>query len=300
MHKLIVILGTNASGKSDVGLKLAKEYNGEIISADSRQIFRGFDLCSGKVTADEMAEIPHHMIDIRTIGETFSVADFQELSYKLIPEIVARGKIPMIVGGTGLYVDSVTQGYILANSKPNYVLREKYEAMTLEDLRFELDKLGISHRKEDHAYFLNKRRIIRLIEKAISGEPLETQRKPRFASLQLGVTWPKEILHKRIEERLSIRIKQGMINEVKTYIENGGDANYLYNLGLEYRYIYWYLSGKYNSLDEFFEEMSRAIKRFAKKQLTWFRRNKDIIWLDMESDYMTQAEKEINMFLNNQ
>lgn len=215
-EKLVVILGTNASGKSDVGLKFAKKYNGEIISADSRQVYRGFDLCSGKVTAEEMKEIPHHLINICDISEHFSVADFQSLCYKLIPDICERGKKPMIVGGTGLYVDSVIQGYILTKSEPDYELREKYEAMTIEELRSELDRLGIEYRKDDLAFSLNKRRNIRLIEKAINGDAFEPQREPRFKTLQLGVTWPKEILHKRIEERLAIRIEQCMLDEVKT------------------------------------------------------------------------------------
>lgn len=297
MQKLIVILGTNASGKSTIGIKLAKQFNFEIISADSRQVYAGFDLCSGKVSVEEMEEIPHHMINICNIGEMFSVADFQTLTYKLISDISNRGKIPMIVGGTGLYIDSVTQGYVLSQAKPDYELRKKYELMSMDDLLTEMERLNIKYCQYDQEYLSSKRRIIRLLEKASNGDYSRDENSPKYNTLQLGVTWPKEDLHRRIDERLSMRINKGMIEEVENYLKSGGNKEYLYNLGLEYRYICWYLSGKYESFDVFYDELSRAIKKFAKKQITWFKRNKDIIWLDMKGDYMEQAKKEIELFL---
>lgn len=298
-QKVIVILGTNASGKSSIGLELAKEFNGEVISADSRQIYKGFDLCSGKVTKEEALIIPHHLIDICEIGDAFSVADFQEHCYRIIPEISKRGRIPFIVGGTGLYIDSVTKGYKLKNSSPDLSMREHLEKKDVEELQTMLIDLGITCRKDDSSFFSNKRRLIRLIEKWNSGESLEDEKcEPKFETLQLGVTWPKDILHRRIEERLSKRIEQGMIEEVQQYIDKGGNIDFLLSLGLEYKYIYWYLSGKYKTLDEFYLEMSRAIKRFAKKQMTWFKRNPNIIWIDMEHNPLEQAGLKIKQFLN--
>lgn len=299
IQKVVVILGTNASGKSSIGLELAKEFNGEIISADSRQIYKGFDLCSGKVTKEEALIVPHHLIDICNIGDAFSVADFQEHCYHLIPEISKRGRIPFIVGGTGLYIDSVTKGYKLKNSSPDLSMREHLEEKDVEELQKMLIDLGIDYRKDDSSFFSNKRRLIRLIEKWNSGESLEDEKcEPKFETLQLGVTWPKEILHRRIEDRLSKRLEQGMIEEVQQYINKGGNIDFLLSLGLEYKYIYWYLSGKYKTLDEFYLEMSRAIKRFAKKQMTWFKRNNNIIWIDMEHDPLGQANLKIKQFLN--
>lgn len=298
-QKVIVILGTNASGKSSIGLELAKEFNGEVISADSRQIYKGFDLCSGKVTKEEALIIPHHLIDICEIGDAFSVADFQEHCYRIIPEISKRGRIPFIVGGTGLYIDSVTKGYKLKNSSPDLSMREHLEKKDVEELQTMLIDLGITYRKDDSSFFSNKRRLIRLIEKWNNGESLEDEKcEPKFETLQLGVTWPKDILHRRIEERLSKRIEQGMIEEVQQYIEKGGNIDFLLSLGLEYKYIYWYLSGKYKTLDEFYLEMSRAIKRFAKKQMTWFKRNPNITWIDMEHNPLEQAGLKIKQFLN--
>ena len=299
-QKVVIILGTNASGKSLIGLELARRFNGEIISADSRQIYKGFDLCSGKITKEEAIMIPHHLINICNIGDNFSVADFQKQCYHLIPEISQKRHLPFIVGGTGLYIDSVTKGYKFKNSSPDYDMRCYLEGKSVEELQKMLNELGIKYRNGDSSYFSNKRRLIRLIEKWYSGEHLEENDcEPKFETLQLGITWSKEILHKRIEDRLSKRIEQGMIDEVRQYIDNGGNVEFLLKLGLEYKYIYWYLSGRYKTLEEFSSEMGRAIKKFAKKQMTWFKRNNDIIWIDMEKDPINQANLEIERFLSN-
>ena len=297
LPKLIAIVGTNASGKSTIGLELAKKFSGEIISADSRQVYRGFDLCSGKVTQEESQLVPHHLIDIRDIGEPFSVADFQNLVYTLAPQIIQRERLPFIVGGTGLYISSIAYGYHLHEEVPNFTLREELEKLSIDELKDKLTCEGKAFFESKPADFLNKRRIIRVLEKSFSGEKLEYRNVPEFDVMQIGVTWPKEILHKRIEERLTTRIEQGMIDEVRIYLDNGGSQNFLYDLGLEYRYILWYLTGKFTTLDEFYFEMSRAIKRFAKKQITWFKRDKSIHWIDMTSDPIAQAEAEIIKFL---
>ena len=298
LPKLIAVVGTNASGKSSVGIDLAKRFTGEIISADSRQVYRSFDLCSGKVSKIERESVPHHLIDIRDIGEPFSVAEYQNMVYTLIPQIQKRGKIPFIVGGTGLYIDSVVRGYVLCENNANQELREELEQLSIEELQMKLTQEGRAFFDSNPSDYQNKRRVIRVLEKISCGEPIYYENAPKYEVLQIGITWTKEILHKRIEERLALRIQQGMIDEVTEYLNNGGNPDYLYDLGLEYRYILWYLTGKYASLDEFLIEMSRAIKRFAKKQLTWFRKNKDIIWLDTNDDYIGQACELVEGFLN--
>ena len=295
--KIITIVGTNASGKSSIGLALAQEFNGEIISADSRQIYQGFDLCSGKVTQEESQVVQHHLINIKKIGEPFSVADFQNYVYSLVPQIIERGKLPFIVGGTGLYVASVVHGYTLYEKTPDFALRERLEGLSIEELKLMLNREGKEFLDSKISDSLNKRRVIRVLEKTFHGESLEYDNEPKYDVLQIGVTWPKEMLNKRIEERLANRIEQGMLDEVKVYLDNDGNKEFLYDLGLEYRYILWYLTGKYSSFSEFNIELSRAIKRFAKRQMTWFKRDKSIHWIDMTADPITQAKAMIEEFL---
>ena len=297
LPKIIAVVGTNASGKSSVGIELAKIFGGEIISADSRQLYKGFDLCCGKITAKEAQIVPHHLIDIKDIGEPFSVSDYQKAAYSLIPQILQRDKVPFIVGGTGLYVSSVADGYILREESADMVLRGKLSKLSVEELQSTLTPEARSLLASRPSDFQNKRRLIRIHEKISRGEPLKNEKAARYNVLRLGITWPKEILHKRIDERLMLRIEQGMIDEVKVYLDGGGSQEYLYDLGLEYRYILWYLTGKFRSLDEFKTEMSRAIKRFAKRQMTWFGRDKSVHWLDMSADYLGQASSLISDFL---
>jgi len=299
LPKIITIIGANASGKSSMGIELATAFNGEIISADSRQIYRGFDLCCGKVTAEEAQMVPHHLLDIIDIGDPFSVYEYQKMAYFLIPQILSENKIPFIVGGTGLYVQSVVEGYNFQESSIDISLRNKLELLSIDELQV---MLNFKDKRDLNASDLqNKRRLIRRIEKNTLGESLETENVPIYDALQLGIRWSKEVLHQRIDERLNTRIEQGMINEVKIYLDDGGCQEHLYNLGLEYRHILWYLVGKYQSLDEFKLEMAREIKRFAKRQMTWFRGIEAIHWIDMsEKNYMEQANQLIAGYLGKQ
>jgi len=157
--------------------------------------------------------------------------------------------------------------------------------------------MGIIYDTENRSEYFNKRRIIRLIEKARNGEKLDNSYSPKFDSLLLGVTWSKDILYRKIDERLTDRLKHGMLDEIDYYLKSGGNAEYLINLGLEYRYIYWYLTGKTKSYNIFYDELSKAIKKFSKRQLTWFAKNKKIVWLNMNADYFNQAKEEIEKFI---
>ncbi len=294
---VIVISGTNASGKSSLGIELAKQYNGEIISADSRQIFRNFDLCCGKVTGEEKAMVPHHMIDICNIGDSFSVSDYQKQVYELIPQIIERGRLPFIVGGTGLYIDSIVKGYDFADETIDSAYRKELDEKSIVELQAMLSETAINYFRDNNSDFNNKRRLIRIIEKEKNGSSLLVNNCPLFDVLQIGITWPKELLHKRIDDRLTMRIQQGMLDEVRDYLKNGGNPEYLYSLGLEYKYIAWYVEGKYSSIDEFSFEMSQAIKRFAKQQIKWFKRNPAIHWVDMTQDYFVESCNLIDGFL---
>lgn len=290
--KVVAVVGTNASGKSALGIELAKRYGGEVISADSRQVFKGLDLGSGKVTAEEMQGVVHHLIDVREPNEFFSMADFQKMSYAAIEDIRARGRLPMIVGGTGLYVDSVLDGYVLSDKEPDLAYRAELEKLTTPELYDML--MGLMPDAQVDRY--NRNRVMRMIERIHDGDSAVPTKEKRYESLRLGVSWPRDVLGQRIDERLERRIQEGMIEEVQGLMDRGATTEFLLGLGLEYRFITQYLLGEMGR-EEMLEKLAIAIKQFAKRQMTWFRRNPDIVWLDMAGDYMSQACEAVEKFL---
>ena len=292
LPKLIVIEGTNASGKSALGVALAKKYNGEIISADSRQVFRGLDLGSGKITSEEMDGVPHHLLDVRDPGEFFSMADFQALAYEAADGILARGRVPFLVGGTGLYVDAVADGYVLTGDKPDPAYRAELESFDTPRLYAMLLEKKPDVEVDSH----NRHRLIRMLEKLSAGDSGLPSKASRFRLLKFGVTWPREVLRSRIDERLDRRLKDGMVEEVRGLLDRGVPEEALIKLGLEYKYLTWYLTGKMG-YEQMREALALAIKRFAKRQMTWFRRDPRIIWLDMSADPVAQASPLIESFL---
>jgi len=293
--KLVVILGTNASGKSGLGIELALKYGAEIVSADSRQVFRGLDLGSGKVTKEEMKGVPHFLLDVAEPGDFFSLKEYQELAYKAIDDIILRGRQPFLVGGTGLYVNAVADGYELSDAPVDAELRAKVEAMSLKELQALVsEKLDTV---PDTLDMKNKRRLERAAEKIFQGKPLNLESVKRYETLCLGVTWEREKLYKRIEERLDRRLDEGMIEEVEGLMERGVSDDFLYRLGLEYRYIMLYLRGRFKDREEFRAKLFMEIRHLAKEQMTWFRKRKDVHWLNMEADPMEEAGKLIDTFL---
>lgn len=291
--KVVAVVGTNASGKSALGVELAKRYGAEIISADSRQVFRGLDLGSGKITPEEMQGVPHHLIDVREPNEFFSMADFQRMSYAAIDGILARGRLPMIVGGTGLYVDSVLDGYLLSDREPDLAYRAELEKLTTPQL-YDMLLTLLPDAQVDRN---NRNRVMRMIERIHDGDDAVPGKEPRYRSLRLGVSWPREVLAQRIDERLKMRVEQGMIEEVQNLMDRGATKEFLLGLGLEYRFITQYLTGAIPDRDEMLRLLAIAIKQFAKRQMTWFRRNPDIVWLDMAGDPLRQACEAIDAFL---
>ena len=293
LPKLIVIEGTNASGKSSLGVQLAACFGGEIISADSRQVFSRLDLGSGKITREEMNGVPHHLLDVRKPGEFFSMADFQRLAYEAIDDILSRGKLPFLVGGTGLYVDAVADGYELSDKAPDHSLRAHLETFETPEL-YEMLKQKLPDTDIDPK---NRHRVMRTLEKLEADDYRPAGKSPRYELLKLGVTWPREILKQRIDERLERRLQDGMVEEVKTLLDEGVSEEFMVKLGLEYKYLTWYLTGKIG-YEQMKEELAAAIKKFAKRQMTWFRRDPRIHWLDMANDPQAEAEKLIREFLN--
>ena len=293
LPKMIVIEGTNAAGKSSLGVQLAARFGGEIISADSRQVLRRLDLGSGKITPEEMNGVPHHLLDVRDPGEFFSMADFQRLSYEAIDDILSRGHVPFLVGGTGLYVDAVADGYELSDKAPDQALRAHLETFDTPEL-YEMLKQKLPDTDIDPK---NRHRVMRALEKLEADDYRPAGKNPRYELLKLGVTWPREILKQRIDERLERRLQEGMVEEVKALLDEGVSETFMVKLGLEYKYLTWYLTGKI-CYEQMKEELAASIKKFAKRQMTWFRRDPRIHWLDMANDPASEAENLINEFLN--
>lgn len=296
MNKLVVIAGTNASGKSGLGIELAGKYDAEIVSADSRQVFTGLDLGSGKVTPEEMKGIPHYLIDVVNPNDFFSLSHYQKMAYEAIDDIHARGKKAFVVGGTGLYVNSIVDGYNLNDAEPDFAIRKEVEEKTIEELieiiretnPLALEKLDLN----------NKRRLERAAEKVLTGKYNENPSTPKYDTLVIGVTWPREVLYERIRERLDRRLDQGMIEEVENLRKNGASDDFLFRLGLEYRYILMYLRGEFKDFDAFYNKLFMEIRHLAKEQMTWFRKRSDIHWIDMTKNPFKEASILIDEFYN--
>ena len=293
-NKLITVIGTTASGKSSLGIELADYYGGEIVSADSRQIYRKMDLGTGKITPEEGERVKHHLIDILDAGEPFSMADFQGLAYEAIDSIIEKGKLPFLVGGTGLYSRSVVEGYSLSDVAPSEKLRAELNGKSREQL---LEILA-SHGEKEIPDEYSSRRLIRMIEKREGGTECERENNPRYDVLQLAMTYPRDLLYSRIAERLDARINDGMIEEIRSLYESGVSADFLERLGLEYRYTYRYIAGMYPSFEDYRAELYKEICHFAKRQMTWFKKEKNVVWLNTDGDFLSEAKEYIDRFLN--
>jgi tRNA dimethylallyltransferase len=291
---LIVVLGPTASGKTALGVALAERLEGEIISADSRQVFRGMDIGTGKDLPD-YGEIPYHLIDLLDSGQEFSVFAFQHHAYLAIEEIRSRKKLPIVVGGTGLYLDALLKGYRMVEAPVNHPLRSTLANLDMAALRLRLSAL----RPEQHnrTDLDDRERLLRAIEIAEAeraGGDLPDP--PDIRPLVFGIRWPRELLRKRIRLRLRQRLEQGMIAEVETLLAQGVSHAALDYYGLEYRFVSNYLQGNV-SLNDMEQKLYSAICQFAKRQETWFRRMErqgtSIIWLPGESGGLAMAMAQI-------
>ena len=289
MHKLVVVLGTNASGKSELGVRLADQLGGEVVSADSRQVYRGLDLGTGKISPAQAGSVKHHLIDVADLSEYFTLAQYQRAAYSAIDSISGAGKLPLLVGGTGLYISAVVEGYELVDVPPNDQLRAELECLPLAQLVERLERCDpdAASRIDQN----NPRRLIRAIEVASAGRTHAAARKssPRYNCLRLGLTWPLEVLEQRIDKRLRERLANGMVDEVAGLRSRGVPDTRLEKLGLEYRFITRYLRGELGTLENLRLQLGTAIRQFAKGQVTWFKRDKRIIWLDPFGNYFQEA-----------
>jgi len=336
-NKLVVVLGPTATGKTKLAVGLADKFNGEVISADSRQVFRGMDLGTGKDLADyyicplsvktglksahgaklgqsgrglkgskKPRQVPYHLIDIISPKTEFNVYKYQKLAYGAIEKVQKQGKLPLLVGGTGLYINAVIKGYEFQSHEAQ---NRKYGAdniKNLKQLRLKLDKLTLAQllarlKKIDPETYQkidqkNRRRVQRALEIYYqSGQKKsehDKQAGSKYDLLILGIDFPIDEITRRINLRLDTRLKDGMVKEIKKLHRQGVSWKRLDEFGLEYRYISRYLRG-FLTYEQAIEELKKEIRRFAKRQLTWFKRNQDIIWLKTQ----TQAEKAIRKFL---
>ena len=304
---LIVIVGQTASGKTSLSIEIAKLFDGEVISADSRQVYREFDLCSGKVTREEMQGVPHYLLDVLSVSDgVYTAHDFAKDARLALNEIIRKGKLPIIAGGTGFYIDVMLGRIELDDVAADSALRQELESKSKEEL-FELLQ-ALDARRAESVDKQNKLRLIRAIEiaKGLAEGEKESGRQSGagraraglpplpdgLEPIWIGIKWDKETLRRRIKLRLKERFAKGMCNEVQKAHDMGVDWKRFEDLGLEMRYCKRLLLGEIKE-DEFLERLENKIWQYAKRQATYWRRNKDIHWFDAKDtekilEFLTQ------------
>ena len=299
-HKVIVICGPTASGKTALSIELAKKINGEIVSADSMQIYKDMDIGTAKPTKQEMGEIKHYLLDFVSPEDRYSVAQYKQDAKKAIKEIINKGKTPIIVGGTGLYVDSLIYEIEYNDIKLDEEYRKKLEKIAEEQGLEELYKKAVEIDPEAMKKISqnDKKRIMRVLEiyhstgKTKTEQEKESRKNPvEYDYRVFAINWDREILYQRINKRVDIMVDQGLIEEVKEIL-NKYDKFPTAMQGLGYKEVVDYLNGIYTK-EEMIEKIKLETRRYAKRQLTWFRKNKQTIWLDGTND----IQNNINIIL---
>ncbi len=293
LSKLVVILGPTAVGKTALSVKLAKKFNGEIVSADSRQVYKGMDIGTGKITKKEMKGIPHHLLSVVSPRIKFTAARYKKLAHKAIKQIIRNNHIPFLVGGTGFYLQTITDNIIIPQVKPDWKLRAELEKLNTQKL-FQLLKKKDGRRAKT-IDSKNRRRLIRaleIIEKTKQPIPVFKKNKAEFDLLIIGIKKSQQDLKKLIEKRLYKRLKQGMITEIKRLKKQGLSWKRLEEFGLEYRFIAQYLQNKITH-NQMIDKIQKESEHYTKRQMTWFKRDKRIHWINKRK----QADKLIKGFL---
>ncbi len=282
---LIVICGPTASGKTALSLRIAEDFDGEIISADSAQVYRQMDIGSDKVSVADRQKIKHHLVDVRSINQPFTMADFKREATHAIGEILNKGKLPIICGGTGLYISSVVDNYDLPVAPPSQKIRDELEkeykkkgAEGLYNILLDLDPVSASKIHPN-----NVRYVARALEIVLqTKKPIErSKKKPLYNIFKMAVDWPREVLYERINKRVDEQIDRGLLNEIKTLISEGYSEQSQAFSALGYKEYFPYLRGE-KSLEDCKEELKQNSRNFAKRQLTWFRKEEDIFWIEPE------------------
>lgn len=290
--KIIVILGPTASGKSDLAVEIALKFDGEVVSADSRQVYRGLDIATGKITVAEMRSIPHHLLDVADPREQYSVSYFKRDAEKAIDDILSRGKLPILCGGTGLYIQAIVDNVLPPEIAPNDAMRKELAGKTTDELFTMLQKLDPKRAETIDAK--NPRRLVRAIEIAnrLGIVPKLIDAPKKYEVLQIGIQTDTEAIRARIETRLEKRLGEGMVEEAAELYKNGLSFDRMDELGLEYRYVAAYLQGKITR-EEMKNELAIKIRQYAKRQMTWFKRDARIFWfpLDRKPEIFTKVEE---------
>ncbi|OGH73818.1 MAG: tRNA (adenosine(37)-N6)-dimethylallyltransferase MiaA [Candidatus Magasanikbacteria bacterium RIFCSPHIGHO2_02_FULL_51_14] len=304
LPKLIVLLGPTACGKTDWGLRLAKKINGEIISADSRQIYKKMDIGTAKVMGEWrrnglrrtyfVGDVPHHLIDFLDPGKAFSVAEFRDRAIKYAKMAVHTGRVPMVVGGTGLYISALVDNLYIPRVPPNAKLRKSLDEKKLSELVRLLEQLDPAAAEVIDRQ--NKRRVIRALEVCIfSGEPFSAQRKKGgqlFDVLEIGIDVPREVLYERIRARVDGMAERGLVREIENLLKQKYSWRLPSMNGIGYRQFRCYFE-KTCALEQAIELLKRDTRRYARRQLSWFRRDKRIVWVKE----FGEAEKLVAEFL---
>ncbi|WP_026692392.1 tRNA (adenosine(37)-N6)-dimethylallyltransferase MiaA [Peribacillus kribbensis] len=303
-EKLLVIIGPTAVGKTRLSVELAHRFNGEIISGDSMQIYKGLDIGTAKITSEEMMGIPHHLIDIKNPGESFNAAEFQSLASSLIADIAGRGKLPIIAGGTGLYIQSVLYGYQFpetpSDEKYRCSLEQKAEKEGPEAV-YELLK-EIDPASAGRIPYQNTRRIIRALEiyhctgKTMSEQMEDQPRELKYDASIIGLDMDRDMLYQRINDRVDMMMDLGLLDEVSAlYQADLRDCQSIQAIG--YKELYAYLDGK-SSFEDAVESLKQNSRRYAKRQLTWFRNKLDVTWFEMGTPVSFEKKvEEISAFI---
>ncbi len=301
--RIVVVAGPTAVGKTALGIDLATEFNGEVVNADSRYLYRGFDIGVAKPDLTERRGIPHHLIDILPPDGAMNLAHYQDLALTAIAGVLDRSKLPILVGGTPLYVNAVVEGWQMPRVPPNPSLRA---ALAAEALTIGTDALAKRLREVDPAAAdrcgRNLRRIIRAIEVyEATGIPMSAQEgkgPPPFEALEIGLTKPRGALYRAIDDRVRDQIEQGLVREVRSLLESGVPESAPAMSSLGYRQLVPYLRGE-SSLEQAIERIRLDTHRYVRHQETWLRRNARLIWFDVtSSDWMTAAKTQVRAFLS--
>jgi len=275
--KVLVILGPTAVGKSDLAVEIARLHNGEVISADSRQVYTGLDIGTGKITTKEMRGVPHHLLDVMNPKKVYSVELWKKQAGDAIEDILSRGRLPIICGGTGFYIQSIVDNITLPNVPADKELRKKLAELEPAELSLILKKLDSKRAKNIDAQ--NPVRLIRAIEiaTALGAVPKAKKVKSKYDFIQIGLTLPLDTLREKIHTRLLARMKKGMLAEAKNLHANGLSYKRMEELGLEYRYLALY-SQKKITKQEMLERLTIEIGQYARRQMQWFKRDARIKW----------------------
>ena len=298
-YNCVIVLGPTAVGKTSIGVQIAHKFNGEIISADSRQTYRHLDIGSGKDLAEYTVDgtpIPYHLIDIIDLPAEYTVYNYQQDFYRAFKDIQSRGQLPVVVGGTGMYIDAIVRDYQLVNLPENPELHKQFEATPLEELAARLLELQPDlHTKND---LLEKDRVIKaleIIEAKKAGYDTTSIERPEIKPFIIGTTLERPQVWENISIRLRERLENGMLEEVQSIHDNGISWERLEKLGLEYRYCSLFLKGELKTKEQLYEELFIAIRQFAKRQETWFRmmekKGVEIHWLSKNQDKKARIEE---------